>query len=103
MITTSSTILRDSMFGATTRKSTSTPWKGISRSSSAVCEVFISIARRKHLHRYLAEFDFRYSNRIAKGIDDSDRAGKLLKGVAGKRLTYQTTNSQIGSGKGPQL
>jgi transposase-like protein len=51
---------------------------------------------KKHLHRYLAEFDFRYSNRIAKGIDDSDRAGKLLKGVAGKRLTYQTTHSQIG-------
>jgi transposase-like protein len=49
---------------------------------------------KKHLHRYLAEFDFRYSNRIAKGIDDSDRAGKLLKGVAGKRLTYQTTHSQ---------
>lgn len=49
---------------------------------------------KKHLHRYLAEFDFRYSNRIAKGTDDSDRAGKLLKGVAGKRLTYQTTNRQ---------
>ena len=49
---------------------------------------------KKHLHRYLAEFDFRYSNRIAKGIDDSGRAGKLLKGVAGKRLTYQTTHSQ---------
>ena len=48
---------------------------------------------KKHLHRYLAEFDFRYSNRIAKGIDDSDRAGKLLKGVAGKRLTYSTTHS----------
>jgi RIO-like serine/threonine protein kinase len=50
---------------------------------------------KKRMHRYLAEFDFRYSNRIARGIDDSDRAGKLLKGVAGKRLTYQTTNSQI--------
>jgi transposase-like protein len=49
---------------------------------------------KKHLHRYLAEFDFRYSNRIAKGVDDSDRADKLLKGVVGKRLTYQTTYSQ---------
>jgi hypothetical protein len=28
----------------------------------------------KHLHRYLAEFDFRYSNRIALGVDDQDRA-----------------------------
>ena len=44
---------------------------------------------KKHLHRYLAEFDFRYSNRIAKGVDDTSRADKLLKGVVGKRLTYK--------------
>lgn len=43
-----------------------------------------------HLHRYMAEFDFRYSNRIALGVDDQERADTLLKGVAGKRLTYQT-------------
>jgi hypothetical protein len=49
---------------------------------------------KKHMHRYLAEFDFRYSNRVGKGADDSARAGKLLKGVAGKRLTYQTTHSK---------
>ncbi len=49
---------------------------------------------KKHMHRYLAEFDFRYSNRVAKGIDDPDRAGKLLDGVVGRRLTYQTTNRQ---------
>ncbi len=47
---------------------------------------------KQHLHRYLAEFDFRYSTRIAKGIDDTSRADKLLKGVVGKRLTYETTN-----------
>jgi len=47
---------------------------------------------KEHMHRYLAEFDFRYSNRIAKGVDDSARAEKLLKGVVGKRLTYETTN-----------
>ena len=45
----------------------------------------------KHLHRYLAEFDFRYSNRIALGVDDKARAGRALKGIVGKRLTYQTT------------
>ena len=45
----------------------------------------------KHLHRYLAEFDFRYSNRIKLGCDDSDRAHRALLGVKGKRLTYQTT------------
>jgi transposase-like protein len=42
-----------------------------------------------HLHRYLAEFDFRYSNRIALGIDDAMRANKALKGIEGKRLTYR--------------
>src|SRR5882757_1477928 len=40
----------------------------------------------KHLHRYLAEFDFRYSNRIALGIDDGERADLAAKGAAGKRL-----------------
>jgi transposase-like protein len=44
-----------------------------------------------HLHRYLAEFDFRYNNRKALGVEDSQRADKLLKGFAGKRLTYQST------------
>ena len=44
-----------------------------------------------HLHRYLAEFDFRYNNRVALGVSDSERADLLLAGVKGKRLTYQTT------------
>ena len=43
-----------------------------------------------HLNRYLAEFDFRYNNRIALGVNDQDRAETLLKGVKGKRLTYKT-------------
>ena len=46
----------------------------------------------KHLHRYLAEFDFRYSNRAKLGIDDEARADLALKGVVGKRLTYRTIN-----------
>jgi transposase-like protein len=45
----------------------------------------------KHLHRYLAEFDFRYSNREANGINDAARADILLAGIVGKRLTYQTS------------
>jgi transposase-like protein len=45
----------------------------------------------KHLHRYLAEFDFRYSNRMALGVDDTARAIKALKGITGKRLTYRTS------------
>jgi transposase-like protein len=44
----------------------------------------------KHLHRYLAEFDFRYNNRAANGLDDAARADELLRGVTGKRLTYET-------------
>ena len=45
----------------------------------------------KHLHRYLAEFDFRYSHRIALGVDDKERAERTLLGVVGKRLTYRRT------------
>ena len=47
--------------------------------------------KEKHLHRYLAEFDFRYNNRIAQGVDDEARAMKMVKGAQGKRLTYRTT------------
>jgi transposase-like protein len=46
----------------------------------------------KHLHRYLAEFDFRYNERMALGVDDKERAARLLKGIVGKRLTYRRTN-----------
>ena len=42
-----------------------------------------------HLHRYLAEFDFRYSNRVALGVDDAVRSLIALKGAKGKRLTYR--------------
>lgn len=42
----------------------------------------------RHLHRYLAEYDFGYSNREAVGFNDTDRADQLLKGVVDKRLTY---------------
>ncbi|APV49015.1 IS1595 family transposase [Betaproteobacteria bacterium GR16-43] len=43
-----------------------------------------------HLHRYVTEFDFRYNNRAANGVDDVQRAEILLRGVVGKRLTYRT-------------
>jgi transposase-like protein len=41
-----------------------------------------------HLHRYLKEFDYRYSNRSKLGIEDTERAALALKGIEGKRLTY---------------
>lgn len=46
----------------------------------------------EHLHRYLAEFDFRYNNRIAQGVDDRARSDAALMGVVGKRLTYRRAN-----------
>jgi transposase-like protein len=79
------------------------------------CENFFSVFKRgmkgvyqhckkEHLHRYLAEFDFRYNNRCSRpktkkrpareGLNDVQRAEVLLRGVVGRRLTYQTTSCQ---------
>jgi transposase-like protein len=44
---------------------------------------------KKHLNRYLAEFDFRRNNREKIGIDDSERTQIALQGIGGKRLTYR--------------
>lgn len=46
----------------------------------------------KHLHRYLAEFDFRYSNRSALGVEDQERVAKIVEGAKGKRLMYRRPN-----------
>jgi transposase-like protein len=43
----------------------------------------------QHLKRYLGEFDFRYNERTALGVEDVERATKVVKGVVGKRLTYK--------------
>lgn len=43
----------------------------------------------KHLHRYLAEFDFRYNNRVALGVNDTSRTNEALRGIVGKRLKYR--------------
>lgn len=47
----------------------------------------------RHLHIYLAEFNFRYNNRKAIEINDAQRAGNLLKNVVGKWPTYETASS----------
>lgn len=47
---------------------------------------------KRHLHRYLSEFDFRYSARAALGIDDQERAERALRGIVGKRLTYRDSS-----------
>ncbi len=48
-----------------------------------------------HLHRYLVEFDFRYSNRAGLGVNDGERAAKALKGIVGKRLTYRQPHNAL--------
>jgi transposase-like protein len=47
----------------------------------------------QHLQRYLAEFDFRQTNRAAAGVNDDERAAKALSGIVGKRLTYRRTHA----------
>jgi transposase-like protein len=43
----------------------------------------------QHLPKYLAEFDFRYSNRSALGVEDVERTERAVRGIIGKRLTYR--------------
>ena len=47
---------------------------------------------KKHLHRYAAEFEFRYNNRSANGVEDAERGIIALSGAVGKRLTYHQPN-----------
>lgn len=47
---------------------------------------------KQHLHRYVAEFEFRYNHRVANGVDDHGRARLALAGASGKRLTYARPN-----------
>jgi hypothetical protein len=48
---------------------------------------------KKHLHRYAAEFEFRYNHRVANGYSDGDRAERALAGIKGKRLTYRVPSA----------
>lgn len=48
---------------------------------------------KKHLARYLAEYDFRYNNREANGVGDGERMENALRGIAGKRLTYKASRA----------
>jgi transposase-like protein len=49
-----------------------------------------------HLHRYLAEFDFRYNHRVRLGVDDMGRTAKALRGIVGKRLKYKDSLPVVG-------
>ena len=48
---------------------------------------------KKHLHRYLAEFDFRYNERAVLGVNDERRTMKALAGICGKRLLYRDSSA----------
>jgi transposase-like protein len=50
---------------------------------------------KKHLHRYVAEFEFRYINREALGCNDSDRSRAAVAGIVGKRLTYKSADRAL--------
>ncbi len=67
------------------------------------CENYFSVLKKglggvyqhckeKHLHRYLAEFEFRHNHRVALGVGDEARAEQLIAQVVGKRLTYRGTD-----------
>lgn len=51
----------------------------------------------QHLQRYLDEFDFRYSNREALGVDDAERTTRAIKGAEGKRLLYVQPHQRTAS------
>ena len=53
----------------------------------------------QHLHRYLAEFDFRYSNRSALGVEDEARAALAMRGIVGKRLMYRDSLVPVAAGE----
>lgn len=87
-------------------------WAKGPRIHSNTVEGFFSIFKRgmkgvyqhcseKHLHRYLAEFDFRYSNRSALGVEDQERAERALAGAKGKRLTYRGSRGYAASSEAP--
>ncbi len=50
---------------------------------------------KKHLQRYLNEFDFRYSNRVKLGVNDEERTSRVVRGIVGKRLTYRPANRPV--------
>lgn len=49
----------------------------------------------KHLHCYIAEFDFRYTSRIKLGVGDAERASILVRGATGKRLMYRRLDEAV--------
>lgn len=53
---------------------------------------------KQHLHRYLAEFDFRYNNRLRLGLSDPERTRRAVSGIKGRRLMYRDSLEEARSG-----
>ena len=53
-----------------------------------------TINRQQRLKSYLVEYDFRYNEREALGVEDVERMAKAIPGIVGKRLTYRRTSRQ---------
>jgi len=47
---------------------------------------------KKHLDRYLSEFDFRMNTRAKLGVNDTQRTGMAIASARGKRLQYKTAH-----------
>jgi len=61
---------------------------------------FHSISEQ-HLQRYVDEFAFRWDNRSALGVEDAERARRMVKGAIGKRLTYRKADAAVSSEEVP--
>jgi hypothetical protein len=68
--------------------STSTRWEGYYSIFKRGMKGIYQHCGKQHLHRYVAEFEFRYNNRAGNGVDDRGRASAALRGAIEKRLTY---------------
>ena len=77
---------------------------GLGKTHTNTVEGFYSVFKRgmkgvyqhcaeKHLHRYVAEFDFRYNRRAKLGFQDSARTIAAIQGIVGKRLRYADSSS----------
>ena len=71
-------------------------YREVALNTDSPASIPLSDCKEKHLHRYLAEFDFRYNNRSRLGVDDEAPTARALAGITGKRPTYRRANNASG-------
>ena len=52
----------------------------------------------QHLQRYVDEFAFRWNARASLGVEDAERAARMVKGAVAKRLKYHQPNETVRRG-----